>query len=99
MKSRTTKTTVAIIAAGFLSAGASWAQTVNVATDASFTANYVGTIQNGGPFPWSDLGVTATAVVAPGDLNVATGGATSFDLTNAPVGGPVLGFHTKCDVN
>jgi hypothetical protein len=99
MKNQTTKATVAMVVAGCLSAGASWAQTVNVATDSSFTANYVGTIQNGGPFPWSDLGVTATASVAPGDLNVATGGATSFDLANAPVAGQVLGFNTKFDVN
>jgi hypothetical protein len=98
MKHQTTKTAVAMGAAGYLLVGGVWAQTVNVTTDSSITANYVGTLQNGGPFPWSDLGVTATAVVAPGQLNVATGGATSFNLTNAPTAGQVLGFNTKFDV-
>jgi hypothetical protein len=96
---RDIKAAVALVAAGYLFAGATWAQTVDVATDSSFTANYIGTAQNGGPFPWTDLGITATAGVAPGTLNVGTGGATSFDLANAPVAGQVLGFNTKFDVS
>lgn len=98
MKHRRERAAVALGAAGCLLVGSVWAQTVNVTTDSSFTANYVGTVQNGGPFPWSDLGITTSAGVAPGQLNVATGGATSFDLANAPVAGQVLGFNTKFDV-
>ena len=97
MQNPSIKAAVALAAVGF--AGATWAQTVNVATDSSFTANYIGTVQNGGPFPWTDLGITTSAGVAPGSLDVGTGGATNFSLTNAPVAGQVLGFNTKFDVN
>jgi hypothetical protein len=90
---------VAMAAAGCLLASAGWAQTISVATDSSLTANYTGTAQTGGPFPWTDLGITATAGVAPGTLNVGTGGSTGFDLANAPVAGQVLGYNTKFDVN
>jgi hypothetical protein len=59
------------------------AQMVNVDTSSSATASYPTTIQSAGPFPWSDLGITASASVTPGILNVNTGGSTSFNL---PVG-------------
>jgi hypothetical protein len=99
MQNRDIKAAVAMAAAGCLFAVAAPAQTVDVATDSSFTANYIGTTHNAGPFPWTDLGITAMAGVAPGTLNVGTGGATSFNLANAPVAGQVLGFNTKFDVN
>jgi hypothetical protein len=89
---------VALAAVGCLFASATEAQTIAVGTDSSFNATYIGNVQTGGPFPWSDLGVTATAGVAPGNLDVATGGATSFDLANAPVANQVLGFNSKFDV-
>jgi hypothetical protein len=58
------------------------AQTVNVSTDSSVSATYGGVTQTVGPFPWSDLGVNATASITPGDLSLTTGGATSFVLGN-----------------
>jgi hypothetical protein len=99
MQNRDVTAVVAMAAAGCVFTGTSWAQTVDVATDSSFTANYVGTTQTAGPFPWTDLGITATASVGPGTLNVGTGGDTSFNLANAPVAGEVLGYNTKFDVN
>ena len=95
MEIRSTKAAIAVAAAGCLFASAIGAQTVSVGTDSSFSATYIGNVQNGGPYPWSDLGITATAGVAPGNLDVATGGATSFDLANAPVANQVLGFNSK----
>jgi hypothetical protein len=62
-------------------------QTVSVGTDASETATYSTTTQTGGPFPWSDLGITATASVTPGVLNVSTGGGTAFTLNSTVTGG------------
>lgn len=62
-------------------------QTVSVGTDASETATYSTTTQTGGPFPWSDLGITATATVTPGVLNLTTGGATTFTLNSTVTGG------------
>ena len=63
------------------------AQTVNVGTDASVTATFVAAYQSAGPFPWNDLGVTASATVAPGDLNVTTGGSTAFTLDTSVTAG------------
>jgi len=63
------------------------AQTVNVGTNASETATYGTTTQTGGPFPWSDLGITATASVSPGVLNLTTGGGTAFTLNSTVTGG------------
>jgi hypothetical protein len=62
-------------------------QTVNVGTNASETATYGSTTQTGGPFPWSDLGITATAGVTPGVLNLSTGGGTAFTLDSTVTGG------------
>jgi hypothetical protein len=62
-------------------------QTVQVGTDASVTATYSTSTQSGGPFPWSDLGVTASASITPGVLNVSTGGATGFTLNSTVTGG------------
>jgi hypothetical protein len=58
------------------------AQTEAVGTSASETATYGTAIQNAGPFPWSDLGITASASVSQGVLNVATGGSTTFKLNS-----------------
>jgi PEP-CTERM motif len=63
------------------------AQMVNVDTSSSATASYPTTFQNAGPFPWSDLGITASASVTPGVLNVNTGGSTSFNLPAGSVTG------------
>jgi hypothetical protein len=66
------------------------AQTVNVSTNSSVTASYGATTQTVGPFPWSDLGVNANASVAPGDLTLATGGATGFNLATTLTAGEVI---------
>ena len=99
MQARDLKAAMALAVVGGLFAGVTGAQTVNVSTDSSFNANYIGTTQKGGPFPWTDLGITADATVAPGTLDVATGGSSSFTLSNAPVAGQVLGYNTKFDVS
>jgi hypothetical protein len=62
-------------------------QTVTVDTGASETATYGITSQSAGPFPWSDLGITASASVTPGVLNVTTGGSTSFKLDSTVTAG------------
>lgn len=63
------------------------AQTEKVTTNASVQATYSSISQNGGPYPWSDLGVTGSAVLSPGTLQALVGGQTSFDLpTNAVTG-------------
>jgi hypothetical protein len=66
------------------------AQTVSVGTSASETATYGTTPQTAGPFPWSDLGISATATITPGVLNVATGGSTAFSLNSTITGGETL---------
>ena len=63
------------------------AQTISVGTSASETATYGTTSQNFGPFPWTELGITASADVTPGVLNVQTGGATSFTLNSTVTAG------------
>jgi hypothetical protein len=65
---------------------AAQAQTENVGTSSSASAAYPTTIQSAGPFPWSDLGFTASASITPGVLDVSTGGSTSFTL-NSTVSG------------
>jgi hypothetical protein len=57
------------------------AQTIDVGTTASVSATYGTATQSVGPFPWSDLGVTASASVTPGALSVSTSGSTAFTLT------------------
>jgi hypothetical protein len=74
------------------------AQTVNVDTSASVTASYGPAIQTVGPFPWSDLGVNATASIAPGDLNLATGGATAFALATTLTPGETIPNGTTFNV-
>lgn len=68
----------------FLAAAAS-AQTESVGTSASETATYGTAGQSFGPFPWSALGITASATVTPGVLDVQTGGSTSFNLPSGSV--------------
>src|ERR1700693_542683 len=57
------------------------AQSEAVGTSASESATYGTVSQNAGPFPWSDLGITASASVSQGGLDVSTGGSTTFELT------------------
>lgn len=63
------------------------AQMESVGTSSGAVAVYGLTSQNAGPFPWSDLGITASASVTPGVLNVNTGGSTSFNLPAGTVTG------------
>ncbi len=74
------------------------AQTVNVGTSASVTATYGAASQTIGPFPWSDLGVNATASITPGDLTLTTGGATSFDLDTTLTPGEKIATGTVFNV-
>ena len=60
---------------------------ITVDTTASATASYSTYSQTAGPFPWSDLGIDATASVSAGSLNVATGGSTSYALATTITGG------------
>lgn len=70
--------------------GAASAGPIDVGTSASETATYGSVTQSGGPFPWSDFGITASATVTPGTLNVQTGGSTAFNLTTSFTAGQVL---------
>jgi hypothetical protein len=88
------------------SAAAIWAlaatavgQNITVGTGSSVSASYGEAFQTAGPFPWSDLGINATATVAPGDLNVATGGSTSFTLANPLSAGEQVSTGTVLNVN
>jgi hypothetical protein len=74
-------------------------QSISVGTDSTVDVSYGSATQTAGPAPWSDLGVTATATVAPGDLNIATGGSTSFAFANAPTAGQQVGNGTVFNVN
>jgi hypothetical protein len=69
----------------FVFAEAAHAQTVDVGTSASETAAFGTAGQSFGPFPWSALGITASASVTPGTLDVQTGGSTSFNLASGAV--------------
>jgi hypothetical protein len=66
-------------------AAAAHAQTEVVGTSASETAAFGTAGQTFGPFPWSALGITASASVTPGTLDVQTGGSTSFNLPSGAV--------------
>ncbi|HXO64208.1 MAG TPA: PEP-CTERM sorting domain-containing protein [Steroidobacteraceae bacterium] len=66
------------------------AQTITDGTGASEVVSFGTVSQSGGPFPWSDLGITANANVTPGTLNVQTGGSTAFKLTTTFTAGEVL---------
>jgi hypothetical protein len=74
----------AVIAALFL-VSAAVAQVTSVGTSGAGAASYGTTSQSGGPFPWTDLGFTASANINPGGLAITTGGATSFDLAPGTV--------------
>src|ERR1022692_1464658 len=73
-------------------------QTVSVGTGSSVSASYGGVTQTAGPVPRGDLGISATASVSPGDLNVATGGSTAFTLTNPLSAGQQVGAGTVLNV-
>jgi hypothetical protein len=61
------------------------AQVTSVSTTGAGAASYGTTSQSAGPFPWTDLGFTASANINPGGLAITTGGATSFDLAPGAV--------------
>lgn len=82
------KTWVAALACGVgltSSATTVLAQTESIATNASGSASYPTFTQSAGPFPWTDLGVTASASISPGTLNANVGGATAFNLPTGTV--------------
>jgi hypothetical protein len=64
----------------------SYADGINVATNASANATYGTYSESAGPFPWSDFGITAGANVSAGQLNVGTGGSTNYTLNSAITG-------------
>jgi hypothetical protein len=66
-------------------AAAAHAQKETVATSYSETAVFGTESEMYGPYPWSDLGITASASITPGTLNVQTGGSTSFNLPTGTV--------------
>lgn len=70
-----------------VSIGTLWSGPITVDTTASAVANYSTYSQTAGPFPWSDLGITASASISAGTLNVATGGSTSYALQTTVTGG------------
>jgi hypothetical protein len=74
------------------------AQTVSVGTSSSVSATYGAATQTVGPFPWSDLGVNATATITPGDLNLTTGGATAFNLATTLTPGETIATGTAFNV-
>ena len=83
----------------FAFATAACGQTVNVGTSSSLGLSYFGVSQSAGPFPWSDLGVSATASVTPGGLGVVTGGSTAFTLTTPIAAGDVLHGGSSLNVS
>jgi hypothetical protein len=74
------------------------AQTVSVGTSSSVSATYGSATQTVGPFPWSDLGVNATATITPGDLALTTGGATAFNLSATLTPGERIATGTEFNV-
>jgi hypothetical protein len=83
----------------WVAASAAVGQTITVGTASSTTASFAGASQSAGPFPWSDLGIAANVSVAQGDLSVATGGSTAFNLTNPLTAGEQVTSHTTLNVN
>ncbi len=77
---------IAAVASAIVSIAAQ-AQTIVVGTNAEETASYGTTSQGFGPFPWSDLGLTASASVTPGALSVTTGGATTYSFASTVTAG------------
>jgi len=82
---KTTLRSSCIAVCFLLFAAVASAQTESVGTSASETATFGTAGQSFGPFPWSALGITASASITPGTLNVQTGGSTSFDLASGAV--------------
>jgi hypothetical protein len=56
------------------------AGSIDVSTNGTAAAGFSSFGVSAGPFPWSDLGITASASVAGGSLGVTTGGQTAFNL-------------------
>jgi hypothetical protein len=80
-------------------ATAAMGQSIDVGTGSTLSVSYGSAMQTAGPAPWSDLGVTATATIAPGELDIATGGATSYVFTNAPSAGQQVGVGTAFNLD
>jgi len=80
-------------------ATAAMGQSIDVDTASTLSVSFGSATQTAGPAPWSDLGITATASIAPGDLSVATGGSTAFTFANAPSAGQQVGTGTNFNVN
>ena len=81
-------TTLAFAAVGAIAAISNLsASSIDVSTGASATATYGTFGINAGPFPWSDLGFTAGASVSNGQLQVQTGGSTSFNFNSTLTSG------------
>jgi hypothetical protein len=74
------------------------AQTITDGTSASEVVSFGSVSQSGGPYPWSDLGITANANVTPGTLDVQTGGSTAFKLTTPFTAGEKLAFGDPFNV-
>jgi hypothetical protein len=66
------------------------AQTIDVGTDGTAKETFPTIIQSVGPFPFSDLGIDATALVSPKAVTATVGGQTAFTPLNAPTGGQSL---------
>lgn len=73
------------VIATFLFVSVVAAQVTSVNTSGAGAASYGTTNQSAGPFPWTDLGFTASASINPGGLAITTGGSTSFDLASGAV--------------
>src|SRR5580692_11056809 len=71
----------------FITVSCSFAGSITVGTSAAATATYGSVGESAGPFPWSDLGITASASVSGGGLSVATGGSTSYSFLSSLTGG------------
>jgi len=56
---------------------------ITVTTNGSGTATYPGVSVGGGPYPWSDFGLSASISATPAPLTATVGGSTSYSfLTN-----------------
>ena len=88
----------ALVSAALVSA-AHAGPTISVATSASESAAFGSVNQSAGPFPWSDLGITASAGVSPGTLDVQTGGSTAFQLGTTFTSGEVLSSGDPLDLS
>jgi hypothetical protein len=96
---RTPLTRVAVAMLGLLTSTVAASAQIDVTTDASASATYPIFSQSAGPFPWSDLGVSASALVTAGGLSASVGGSTSYTFNTTLTGGSfVLPSSTTFDL-